>query len=101
MAIQVTSQEYHDGVGLTWDDTGQPLSKREGQAWWAGWDEGRKDGQIDMQEEMADEIERLREALRKIIKLDDDWVPETNDDYDGIVYEHCANIARAALGEKE
>ena len=69
MAIQVTSQEYHGGEGLTWDDTGLPLSKREGQAWWAGWDEGRKDGQIDMQEEMADEIERLREALRDVSKI--------------------------------
>ena len=65
MSIQVKSEEYHDGIGLTWDDTGQPLSKREGQAWWGGWDEGRKDGEIDTREEMADEIERLRETIRQ------------------------------------
>ena len=69
--MKVKSEEYHDGIGLTWDDTGQPLSKREGQAWWAGWDEGRKDGEVDTREELADEIERLREEntyLQQIIK---------------------------------
>lgn len=65
MTLKVKSEEYHDGVGLTWDDTGLPLSKREGQAWWAGWDEGRKDGEIDTREEMADEIERLRATLNQ------------------------------------
>ena len=51
--------------------------------------------------EAAAEIERLRAALREIIKLDDEWKPETLDDYSGTTYEHCGNIARAALGEKE
>lgn len=48
-----------------------------------------------------DEVSRLREALQEIIKLDDDWKPETLDDYSGTAYEHCANIARAVLGEKK
>ncbi len=52
----------NDGEGLTWDD-GKPLTKREGQAWWAGWEEGHTDGSADMQDVMRDEIERLREML--------------------------------------
>ena len=43
------------------------------------------------------ENERLRVALREIIRLDDEWVPETQDDYSYGGYIACANIARAAL----
>lgn len=64
MTIKVTSEEYHNGDCLTWDDTGAALSKREGQAWWAGWDEGRKDGDADARDELEPEIKRLREALK-------------------------------------
>ena len=81
MSLKVKSEEYHDGVGLTWDDTGLPLSKREGQAWWAGWDEGRKDGEIDTREELADEIEWLRKENQelKLQYLSDQgqWIEET------------------------
>jgi cobalamin biosynthesis Co2+ chelatase CbiK len=44
------------------------------------------------------EVEQLREALKEIIRLDDDWVPAAQDDYTYGGYIACADIARAALG---
>jgi hypothetical protein len=73
----------NDGEGLTWDD-GKPLTKREGQAWWAGWEEGHSDGCAGMHEEMRFEIERLREVLRVIAN---------NKNYTSDM------LARAALGK--
>jgi len=73
----------NDGEGLTWDD-GKPLTKREGQAWWAGWEEGHSDGCAGMHEEMRFEIERLREALRGVTRVPD---------------KAALDAARAALGE--
>lgn len=56
-------------------------------------------------ENMQAEIDRLRAenakmraALKKIIALDDDWVPDAQDDYSYTGYIACADIARAALG---
>ena len=46
------------------------------------------------------EIDRLRAALREIIRLDDEWFPETQDDYTYDGYQKCADIARAALEGK-
>ena len=43
------------------------------------------------------ENEKLRAALEEIIKRDDEWVPETQDDYSYTGYQVCADIARAAL----
>jgi hypothetical protein len=51
-------------------------------------------------EMLEDENARLRAALREIIRLDDEWVPETQDDYSYGGYIACANIARAALEVK-
>jgi hypothetical protein len=46
------------------------------------------------------ENEKLRAALEEIIKRDDEWVPEAQDDYSYTGYQVCADIARAALEEK-
>ncbi len=46
------------------------------------------------------ENEKLRAALEEIIKRDDEWVPETQDDYSYTGYQVCADIARAALAGK-
>ena len=43
------------------------------------------------------EIDRLRAALEQIIKLDDEWVPEAQDDYTYTGYQVCADVARSAL----
>lgn len=61
----------NDGEGLTWDD-GKPLTKREGQAWWAGWEEGHSDGCAGMHDEMRFEIEQLRDALRYMVENPED-----------------------------
>ena len=88
MTIRVERDTTNDGAGLTWIDTGHPLSASEGQAWWAGWNEGHKDGEIDARDDLKEHIHRLRAALRKIEELAD-----------------CANLefirehAAAALGE--
>lgn len=55
----------------------------------------------DALEMITAENKQMREALQEIIKLDDEWKPETLDDYSGIAYEHCGNIARTALGIKK
>lgn len=47
------------------------------------------------------EIGRLRAALERIVKLDDEWVPETQDDYSCTGYQVCGEIARAALSHKK
>lgn len=47
------------------------------------------------------EVERLRAALEEIIKRDDEWVPETQDDYSYTGYQVCADIARAALSASQ
>lgn len=99
MNIKVTSEEYHNGECLTWDDTGEALSKREGQAWWAGWDEGRKDGDADARDELEPEIERLREALRRLAALDEfvNGEPTSVEE----VMNYTQYVARAALRGEE
>lgn len=50
--------------------------------------------------EAADKIERLRKALAEIIKMDDDFLPETQDDYTNGWLVIAAEVARAALEGK-
>lgn len=41
--------------------------------------------------------ERLRAALREIVRLDNEWFPESQDDYTYTGYQVCADVARAVL----
>lgn len=59
----VKGQEDEDGAGLYWED-GTRLTDKEGEAWWAGYNQGHQDGEEDAEEDMLGEIMRLREALR-------------------------------------
>ena len=46
---------------------------------------------------LHEENTRLRAALREIVRLEDEWVPQTQDDYSYGGYAVCSHIARAAL----
>lgn len=112
----VKGQEDEDGAGLYWED-GTRLTDKEGEAWWAGYNQGHQDGEEDAEEDMLGEIMRLREALQEIAKTDiqtwakaalekGDWAHkgylERIAEYDqqGVACRALAGApARAALGE--
>ena len=81
----VKGQKDEDGAGLYWED-GTRLTDKEGEAWWADYNQGHHDGEEDAEEDMLGEIMRLREVLRGVIRVADRNTIEFN-------------AARAALGE--
>jgi hypothetical protein len=83
--IMVKGQEDEDGAGLYWED-GTRLTDKEGEAWWAGYNQGHQDGEEDAEEDMLGEIMRLRDALRYMVENPED-------------VESFWQIARVALGE--
>jgi hypothetical protein len=92
--IMVKGQEDEDGAGLYWED-GTRLTDKEGEAWWAGYNQGHQDGEEDAEEDMLGEIMRLREALYYYADKSH-WHVKYGDTY---ILVDEGRIARAALGE--